>query len=356
MANSVPTLTPVETHLKLSMFPALYLSPITHLFGGEKEIAVLDNARSEVEENQICNRIHHPTTFKATALKIATYILSAGILPLLALVLNYVIRSGTNYVYVDQVGQGNVLPGPGIHSLVRNGNPPGLLNQGQQSFELIVQQYANWKLTELYECLQALGPDDNLNKNAIEQAINLKLKVAASGWVYPDNPFIQPGHEQSDDEGESLFSSDNYPRRVPQSNDKLTHEQQLKIVEEIKVEQNSYMEIQFDIEKIKAAIAKVESQISWDYGLIGQAYDENLTVLRQLEKAYSQSINSVPVTQPEVSKDDSLSVIKEKQPHVRRLLTAAEQDEQRSLRAEAAMKRLAAAQSKGNNVPSPGDN
>lgn len=93
MVQPVSIFTPVETENKLSMLPALYLSPLFCY----KEVAVFKP--NETDVNQICDRKNYSTTFTATVLKIATYILSVGILPLLAIVLNLVIRANTDYKY-----------------------------------------------------------------------------------------------------------------------------------------------------------------------------------------------------------------------------------------------------------------
>ncbi|HEX2583401.1 MAG TPA: hypothetical protein VHL30_04720 [Chlamydiales bacterium] len=96
MVQPVPIFTPVETENTLSRLPALYLSPLFC----NREVAVFN--RTYLNGNQICDRKNYNTTFTATALKIATYILSAGILPLLAIVLNLAIRATTDYNYAVQ--------------------------------------------------------------------------------------------------------------------------------------------------------------------------------------------------------------------------------------------------------------
>ena len=110
MANliKVSTFTPVESGNPLTHFPASYLAP---LFGG-REIAVLTNpVQINRDGSQGCTARPYEASCLSTALKIFTYIASAGILPLLALLVTLVIRACNDYHYID-AAQPLVLPNP----------------------------------------------------------------------------------------------------------------------------------------------------------------------------------------------------------------------------------------------------
>lgn len=93
----VPLFTPVETGNPFSSVAARYLSPLFC----NREIAVFDPITID---NGImlerCTRKEDDTSLGMTIVKIVSYILSAGILPLLAFVLNLIVRAGTHYWYI----------------------------------------------------------------------------------------------------------------------------------------------------------------------------------------------------------------------------------------------------------------
>ncbi len=177
MIHPVSTFTPIQTESKFSMLPALYLSPLTC----NREIAIFKSI--DAEGNQICTRATNNTTFTATALKIATYILSVGILPLLAFVLNLAIRCGSNYQYdeVEQRQPDLSIPNPAGPRLGQN---QPLANEFDQRFENAVADYMKGDLDALQAGLLGVEPDDNFNKNAIEEAIHRKR----SGMAAPVTP------------------------------------------------------------------------------------------------------------------------------------------------------------------------
>ena len=100
MANriQVPTFTPVETEnqFTLSSLPARYLGPLLC----NQEIAVITSEVIDAEGYQNCRPKEMETSMVWTVLKVVSYFLSAGILPLLACMLNILIRCGTKYQFV----------------------------------------------------------------------------------------------------------------------------------------------------------------------------------------------------------------------------------------------------------------
>jgi len=101
--TQVPTFTPVGDELSLSNAAALYLTP----FLCTKEVAVITPGAIDAQGNQDCTRKEFKTNMLATVFKVASYILTVGILPLLAVLLNVLIRCKTKYQYVN-IAQPNV--------------------------------------------------------------------------------------------------------------------------------------------------------------------------------------------------------------------------------------------------------
>jgi hypothetical protein len=96
----VPLFTPVvenENEAFLSSLPAIYLSPLFC----NNDIAVIVPEAIDVAQNQDCNRRPLEATVTGTILKIISYF--TIILPLLAILLNLIIRCNTRYQYAANV-------------------------------------------------------------------------------------------------------------------------------------------------------------------------------------------------------------------------------------------------------------
>lgn len=144
MLNTVPLFTPIKTEREWSSLPALYLSPL--LCG--KEVAVFDPREVDALGNQGCKRENNDTSWALTAWKIATYILSAGILPLLAIVFNLVIRLSTKYYYIQN----------SVHQESQTFSP-----EKQAALDLV---------KELGENLRSLSPEFKADEDVVLAAIN----------------------------------------------------------------------------------------------------------------------------------------------------------------------------------------
>lgn len=96
--NNVPLFTPVCSDefpwLKLS---AQYLSPLT----GNLTEAVHNTGNPIVEGNFGCSEKPYETSMVSTAIKVATYFISSGILPLLALIVLCVSRMMYQFHFMD---------------------------------------------------------------------------------------------------------------------------------------------------------------------------------------------------------------------------------------------------------------
>jgi len=94
----VSTFTPVQGR-SLAYFPALYLTPI---FGG-REIAVLTNpVQLAADGSEGCTPSENKSSCLSTAFKIFTYILSLGIFPLLAILINLTVRACSKFHYIEE--------------------------------------------------------------------------------------------------------------------------------------------------------------------------------------------------------------------------------------------------------------
>ncbi|MBN4066930.1 hypothetical protein JYU14_02485 [Simkania negevensis] len=78
-------------------YPALYLNPL----GGEK-IAIHQIEKGQIDGYQQVKEGLHKTSLLATALKITSYVLSCGILPLLAVVVTLVIRAIYKFSWIQE--------------------------------------------------------------------------------------------------------------------------------------------------------------------------------------------------------------------------------------------------------------
>ena len=174
----VPMFTPVTEgdQLSLASFPAEYLSPFC------KEVAVIHGA-PDAQGNQGCQRGQTNTTMTATVLKIVTYICSLGILPLLAAILNVVIRCcGTKYHYLDAVQPPANNP-PQPPQPVAGGTPAAAANpqpaQGNQTYENMVQGFVDSAMGDDDLLVLKGASESQVEKNAIDEAIQRRAAPAA---------------------------------------------------------------------------------------------------------------------------------------------------------------------------------
>ena len=87
-AESISYFTPIRGGGQIAEVAALYLTPLTRV----TEIAVMSSSETYSKES-------YRQGYFATAVKIASYICSCGILPVLALIVHAVLRRGRHYVY-----------------------------------------------------------------------------------------------------------------------------------------------------------------------------------------------------------------------------------------------------------------
>ncbi len=161
MIHSVSSLTPVQSNNPLTYWPAAYLSVLS----GQKKMAVL------LEPTQIyaggskgCSEQPFPTSALFTALKVASYILTAFIFPALAFLVNYVVRHYNKFHYATVEVQlpaavTNALTGfaafqtkfLGAEKYVEDlihGKLPGAIKQTPQQIEAALSSYTDTLIHE----------------------------------------------------------------------------------------------------------------------------------------------------------------------------------------------------------------
>lgn len=98
MIHPVSPLTPVKSNNPLTYWPAAYLSVLS----GQKKIAVLlSPAQMSANGSRGCSEQPLLTSTLFKVLKVVSYILTAFILPALAFLVNYAVRYGNKFHYVE---------------------------------------------------------------------------------------------------------------------------------------------------------------------------------------------------------------------------------------------------------------
>jgi hypothetical protein len=97
ISEKVPLFTPIEGGNCVISFSTNYLNPIF----GEREVAVLQNPLRMDEGSFGCTRKNLESDCSMTAIKVATYFLSLGTVPLLAILTTAIYRYFNDYHYIE---------------------------------------------------------------------------------------------------------------------------------------------------------------------------------------------------------------------------------------------------------------
>jgi|GEM_PF-6402978 len=136
----ISSFTPVESENPLTLYPALYLSPLFQ----NREIAVVTQpVQLAANGSKGCTTKHLETSVLSTACKIFTYIISAGILPLFAILFQLAIRACHKFHYIRQ----SSLP---THPVDDTSKRQRLLRQQTERIEVAYKE-ENEKIQATYE-------------------------------------------------------------------------------------------------------------------------------------------------------------------------------------------------------------
>jgi hypothetical protein len=159
MIHPVSSLTPVKSNNPLTYWPAAYLSVLS----GQKKMAVLlQPLQTYADGSKGCSEQPFPTSPLFTALKVASYILTAFIFPALAFLVNYVIRHYNKFHYATvefPAAVTNALPGfaafntkcLGAEKYVEDliqGKLPGAKQQTPKQIEAALSSYTDALIQE----------------------------------------------------------------------------------------------------------------------------------------------------------------------------------------------------------------
>jgi len=312
MVYPVSSLTPVQSNNPLTYWPAAYLSVLS----GQKKIAVLlKPAQIGAGGSKGCSEQLFPTSSLFTALKVASYILTAFILPALAFLVNFVVRSCHKFHYVTAEMQLPSLPNP-INAAIAN-KVPGfaafqakclgaekyvedliqgkLLGAAQQTPKQIEAAISSYIDTLIHE-RTALQVEASRLGNAVPSIIDDFLEVKSQEIAYRlsarKTQYTLANLDKADKQRESEYQK-------ALSNEKQDYAKKMQALQEMrkKIEEAAKPKLNVDSEYNKA-LGKINAEF---LNQMGQNQSEYQKALAKITQDYKKNVEASKKIQLEVS-------------------------------------------------------